>query len=163
MGWRLGLNASPGARSKTDAIVEDVVKGNWSPQKRNSIIDAVAGADSEFDAATRTYFEQEPGSSGKEVAEQLIAMIHPIAGEADKVSGSKDVRLEPVAAKAEAGGLKLVKAKWNVDFIDEITAIPNGIVRDQGDALSGAYNKAFHAGRPVGARVVQMKKGPLDY
>ena len=170
--WDLAANEETGkartvglrlALTKTAAIVEDVVKGNWSPKKRNSIIDAVAAADNEFDPATRNYFEQEPGSSGKEVAMQLIAMVHPIAAEADKVSGSKDVRLEPVAAMAEAGGLKLVKSKWNIEFIDEITAIPNGTVRDQGDALSGAYNKAFHAGKPAGARVVPIKRGPLDY
>ena len=87
------------------------------------------------------WFEQEPGSSGVDAALAIIKLLSGFAVHADKVTGSKDVRLEPFAAQAEAGNVELLRGSWNGAFIDEMCAVPNGVYRDQADATGGAYNK----------------------
>ena len=63
-------------------------------------------------------------------------MIH-----ADRVTGDKDVRIEPFAAQAEAGNVKLVRGPWNGAYVDEMCAVPTGAFRDQADATAGGFNK----------------------
>jgi hypothetical protein len=59
----------------------------------------------------------------------------------DLPSGDKDTRLEPFAAQAEAGNVRLVRGSWNAAYIEELCSIPNGKYRDQADGTSGAFNK----------------------
>ncbi|GAG04933.1 unnamed protein product, partial [marine sediment metagenome] len=84
--------------------------------------------------------EQEPGSSGKDAALAIIRNLMGFPVTADKVTGSKDVRLEPLVAQCAAKNVWLVRGAWNQHFVDELCAIPNGTFRDQGDAASGALN-----------------------
>jgi predicted phage terminase large subunit-like protein len=87
------------------------------------------------------YVEQEPGSGGLESAESTIKNLIGFVIEADRPTGDKDTRLEPFAAQAEAGNVRLVRGDWTGPYIEEMCAIPNGKRRDQGDATSGAFNK----------------------
>jgi predicted phage terminase large subunit-like protein len=89
----------------------------------------------------RDYVEQEPGSGGKESADATIANLAGFAVYADRPTGSKDVRLEPFAAQAEAGNVRLLRGAWNQDYVEELCAVPNGAYRDQADATAGAFNK----------------------
>ncbi len=60
---------------------------------------------------------------------------------ADRVTGSKISRAEPLAAQAEVGNVTLVKSYWNSVFLDELLTFPNGLHDDQVDAASGAFSK----------------------
>jgi predicted phage terminase large subunit-like protein len=93
-----------------------------------------------YNNAVQIVIEQEPGSSGVDAMNALIKLLAGFPVKADRPTGDKDVRLEPFAAQCEAGNVKLVRAAWNGAYIDEMTAIPNGKYRDQGDASSGAFN-----------------------
>jgi predicted phage terminase large subunit-like protein len=90
--------------------------------------------------------EQEPGSSGVDSVRHEIRMLGGHSVVADKVTGSKDIRLEPFASQAEAGNVQLKRGDWNGTYIDEMCAVPNGKYRDQADASGGAYNKLMSAG-----------------
>ncbi|HMW81551.1 MAG TPA: hypothetical protein PKC78_14385, partial [Accumulibacter sp.] len=46
---------------------------------------------------------------------------------------------EPIAAQIEAGNVRMLKAGWNAEFIDELKAFPSGRHDDMVDALSRAY------------------------
>lgn len=118
-------------------FIEDVVRGQWSPNQCKKIVKQVADVDTP-DVIVR--LEQEPGSSGKVVVADYVTLLmgYDIAGIFS--SGSKLTRLRPLAAQAEAGNVKLVSAPWNSDFIDEMIAIPNVKHDDQGDAAGGAFN-----------------------
>jgi predicted phage terminase large subunit-like protein len=69
---------------------------------------------------------------------------------ADKVTGSKITRAQPLAAAAEAGHVYLLRAHWNGALLDELAVFPNGEHDDQVDALSGAvYHVSKYARRSV--------------
>jgi predicted phage terminase large subunit-like protein len=87
------------------------------------------------------WVEQEPGSGGKESAENTIRNLAGWTVKADRVTGDKATRAEPLAAQCEAGNVKLVKGDWNSAFLDELTVFPQGKYKDQTDAASGAFNK----------------------
>lgn len=137
--------------------VEDVRRGQWSPDERNRIIRETAAEDAiKYDNEPIQYVEQEPGSGGKEQALQMIRMLagHPVYKDLPTgrkktriVDGqtlpgeAKIVRAQPVAAQAEAGNVLLVRGKWNADWLDEIVAFPESRYADQVDSLSGAFNR----------------------
>jgi len=128
-------------------FVEDAVFGRWSTGKRNQTILQTAELDGR---QVRVRFEQEPGSSGLDTARALVKLLGAFAVRPDKVTGSKDVRLEPFAAQAEAAGnVFLVRGDWNGAYIDEMCAVPQGRFRDMADATAGAYNDLVRAGGGV--------------
>lgn len=124
--------------------VEDVVRGQWSAGQREPIIKQTAELDAQrygSKTAVMIWHEQEPGSGGKESAEATTRNLSGFVIHADRVTGDKDVRIEPFAAQAEAGNVKLVRGTWNGPYVEEMCAVPNGAFRDQADATAGAFNK----------------------
>jgi len=133
----------------TEGIVyiEDAVVGKWPPHQRNVTVKQTAVTDAtRYRNQVHIYIEQEPGSSGVDAIDAAILMLaaHPVAG--DRATGDKDVRLEPFAAQAEAGNVRLVRGAWNGEYIEEMCSVPNGFYRDQADATAGAYNRLLRMG-----------------
>ena len=122
--------------------VEDAVVGHWATNERNGIMKTTAQLDALRypGQSVQVKFEQEPGSSGIDAAKAIIGLMIGFPVSADKVTGSKDVRLDPLVAQCAAKNVFLVRGEWNESFIAELCAIPNGTYRDQGDAASGALN-----------------------
>lgn len=60
---------------------------------------------------------------------------------ANKATGSKELRANPVSSAAEAGNINLVNGAWINDFLDELESFPLGEHDDQVDATSGAFSK----------------------
>lgn len=130
------------AEDTRKVLIEDVVRGQWSSGERDKVMKQTAELDrTRHGNAVQIEIEQEPGSSGVDSISAQIKMLAGFRVHADRVSGSKDVRLEPFAAQAEAGNVELLRGAWNGAFIDEMCAVPNGTYRDQADATGGAYNK----------------------
>lgn len=128
-----------GARmSRTDGVyyIEDVTRGRWSPGERDKVIKQCAETDP---PGTHIWLEQEPGSSGVDSVQALARILAGYSVHADRVTGSKTTRAEPLAAQAEAGNVVLVKNHWNAPFLDELLIFPNGAHDDQVDAASGAF------------------------
>lgn len=95
------------------------------------------------------YMEQEPGSSGVNTIDHYARyVLKGFAFHGVKVSGSKELRANPVSAAAEAGNVKLVRGPWVGEFLDEAEAFPLGAHDDQVDAVSGAV-EALAATAPV--------------
>jgi predicted phage terminase large subunit-like protein len=124
-------------------VIEDVVRGQWSPGERNTMMLQTAQAD------TINYgrgdviigIEQEPGSAGIESAAASVRLLAGYRVYADRVTGSKEVRVEPFAAQAEAGNVRLLRGRWNGAYLEEVLSFPSGKFSDQVDATSGAFNK----------------------
>jgi predicted phage terminase large subunit-like protein len=87
------------------------------------------------------WVEAEGGSGGKESAEATVRKLAGFAVRTEHPTGSKEVRAEPFAAQAEGGNVRVVRGAWNADYLDELTAFPNGRHDDQVDGSSGAFNK----------------------
>ena len=127
--------------------IEDVVRGQWSALEREQVIRQTAELDRQKYGHVAVWIEQEPGSGGKESAEATVRNLAGFAVHVGRVTGSKDVRLEPFAAQAEALNVRLVSGAWCGNYIEEMCAVPNSQYRDQADATAGAFNKL--AGQPT--------------
>jgi len=130
------------ARAGQDYYVENVIKGQWSTYGRRKVQKQTAQLDAQkYGNTVAIWLEQEPGSAGKDSVLDTIRFLAGFRVFADRVTGDKDLRLEPFAAQCEAGNVYLVKGLWNLDFVEEMCAVPNGAFRDQADAAGGAFNK----------------------
>jgi predicted phage terminase large subunit-like protein len=126
--------------------IVDVQRAQLSAMERENLIKQTAHLDRQRYGQFPIYIEQEPGSSGKESAQATIRNLVGFVVRADPPSGDKDVRLHPFEVQAEAGNVRLLRGAWNFDYLEELTAIPNGTYRDQADATSGAFNKLIRRG-----------------
>lgn len=92
------------------------------------------------------WIEQEPGSSGVNTIDHYTRQV--LSGRnvrGDRVTGNKLERMGPLAAQAEAGNVRLVRAAWNGAFLDEAESIPQGH-DDMLDATAGAMEKLTRTG-----------------
>jgi predicted phage terminase large subunit-like protein len=121
--------------------VEDVVRGRWGPADRNDVILQTAQLDAKLPGFDRTWFESPVFDTGQEARRALLAKMagHPVR--ADEVSGTKEVRAEPLADAAKGGLVKVVAGSWAAAYLTELEAFPRGTYKDQVDSSSGAFNK----------------------
>lgn len=95
------------------------------------------------------FLEQEPGSAGKTLVHGYkTGLLFGWAVHSSTRTGSKEDYWKPVSALAEAGGLYLVEAPWNMTLIEELTGLPNGH-DDIADAISLGF--AWQTGEGAGA------------
>jgi predicted phage terminase large subunit-like protein len=127
-----------------DCIICDVEWGRWEADEREKVIMSTARADG---VLTTVWVEQEPGSGGKESAYNTVRTLIRAGYKAhsEPVHGDKTTRAEPMAAAAAVGVVKLLVDStvkpWHKKFLTELTSFPQGKMKDQVDAASGAYNK----------------------
>lgn len=125
-------------------VVEDVVRGQWSPARRNAKIKETADKDAELYGfnAVHQWLEAEAGIHGTDRTRSLVALLSGHIVYTERPTGDKEVRADPVAGQAEVGNVKLVEAHWNSALIEELCAfLGGGEHDDQVDAFSGAFNK----------------------
>ena len=89
--------------------------------------------------------QQEPGAAGKSYVDaQIREPLSGFAVEVERPTGDKYTRALPMSSAAQAGNIKLVRSKWNKEFIDELEqAGPDERLYDhddQWDAASSAFN-----------------------
>lgn len=118
-------------------LVDDVKRGQWSSERREEIIKQTAGADGKNVAVV---VEQEPGSGGKESAQGTIRNLAGFIVDADRPTGDKIHRADPLSVQVNNGNVMLRVADWNKLFIEEFSLFPNGMYKDQVDATSGGFN-----------------------
>jgi predicted phage terminase large subunit-like protein len=96
--------------------------------------------------------EQEPGSAGKNLVDQYARYVLPgYDFKGQRATGDKVTRAKPFSAAVANGNVRLVRADWNSDFIDELSAFPEARVHDdQVDAAVHAFN--ICAGLGMGLR-----------
>ena len=116
----------------------DVVKGRWQAAQRERVIKQTAMSDG---PSVEIWIEQEPGSGGKESAENTILMLSGFRIRAERPTGDKVVRAEPYSVQVEAGNVKILEGDWNKEFIDEHKSFPVGKTKDQIDSVGGGFNK----------------------
>jgi predicted phage terminase large subunit-like protein len=127
--------------------VTDVVCGQWEASNREKRIKLIAEMDGN---EISVYCEQEPGSGGKESAQNTVKNLAGYMVRADKVTGAKEVRAEPYSCQVNIGNIYVLKRDWTRLFVDEHANFPVGKFSDQVDAASGAFNKLNFAGGRAG-------------
>lgn len=95
--------------------------------------------------------EQEPGSGGKQSAEETIRSLHGFITRAHKVdasTGGKERRADPWSVQVNAGNvylpidLKVSETQWQgwaKEWVEEHRFFPNSRYKDQVDSASGAF------------------------
>lgn len=119
--------------------VVDCIMGQWEAGERERVISQTLVADRAAYGSVTTWIEQEPGSGGKESAEATIRNNPGYVIHADRPTGDKATRAEPLAGQAAIRNVKLVSGSWNGRFLDIITAFPHGAIKDPVDAAAGAF------------------------
>ena len=109
--------------------------------EREKRIKAYTEADQRAHTNFSVWIEQEPGSGGKESAENTLRNLAGWRCYADRVTGSKRVRAEPFIAQVQGGNVWLLAGQWVQAFLDECEMWPKGKFNDQVDAAAGAFNK----------------------
>lgn len=86
--------------------------------------------------------EMEPGSAGKNLVDQYSRYV--LAGydfDGVRATGDKATRAAPMASSVRRGNVVIMRAAWNTDYVDEMSAFPEGEVHDdQVDASVHACN-----------------------
>lgn len=125
--------------SKRTFYITSCIAGQWSAANREAVIDQTAKIDGQN---VVIWVEQEPGSGGKESAENTIGRLVGYACFADKVTGDKIRRAYPMSAQAEVGNVKLLRGDWNEALLDELHGFEEDAPRkDRVDSCTGAFNK----------------------
>jgi predicted phage terminase large subunit-like protein len=128
----------------------DVQRGQWDSSKREIIIKQIAQIDGR---EVIIGIEQEPGSGGKESAENTVRNLAGWKVRVDKPSGSgssKELRADPFSVQVNNRNVYMVRAEWNLAFLNELEFFPMATYKDQVDAASGAFNILTKGRRRVG-------------
>lgn len=91
---------------------------------------------------TKIVMEEEGGASGKGMTDHYRRYVIPSFNfHGIRATGEKTVRAQALSGQSEAGNVKIVRAAWNKDFLDELESFPSeGIHDDIVDASSQAVN-----------------------
>lgn len=96
--------------------------------------------------------EQEPGSGGKESAENTVKMLRGWIVKVNKPSGSegsKILRADPLSVQVNNGHVWLTTAEWNKVYVNEMKFFPRSRYKDQIDASSGGFSLLDKKGRQI--------------
>ena len=119
-------------------LIPDVKRGQWASDEREKIKRETAEADG---SSCVVYSEQEPGSSGKDMANATIRNLAGFMAFADRPTGDKVYRADPYSVQVNNGNVLLLRGDWNHDFIEEHRNFPYSTYKDQVDGASGAFGK----------------------
>jgi predicted phage terminase large subunit-like protein len=122
-------------------IVYDVQRVQYDPLTREQLVKQTAQLDYALPVDVTVWLEQEPGSSGKESAQNTIKNLAGFDVAAETASGAKETRWRPYSAQVKADNVALVTGAWNEDYLTELKRLPAGKFKDQADASAGAFNK----------------------
>ena len=120
--------------------IEDIERGQWSPNDRNQKMKDTAENDREKYGVIPTWIEKVPGLA-VEVIDNIVKFLAGFKVHTEMAKKDKETRADPLASQSEAQNVRIVKAPWNVSFRNELTAFPHGANDDQVDAASGAFSK----------------------
>ena len=118
-------------------LVEDVKRGRWATEERERIIKETAVTDGQ---SVTIMVEQEPGSGGKESAENTIRNLAGFSVYADLPRGDKVYRADPFSVQVNNGNVMLLMGEWNHAYIEEFRFFPFGAFKDQIDSSSASFN-----------------------
>jgi len=137
MGWDLGGRF----------WILDVVRGQWEAFTREKIIKNTAKMDG---PEVEIGVEQEPGSGGKESAQNTVRNLAGYSIVADLPRGDKVFRADPFAVQVNGGNVIILIAPWNLEYINEMQFFPFAKFKDQIDASSAAFAKLFGKRKVIG-------------
>ena len=136
---------------RTKYVILDVLTGRWEAAEREKVMKDTALNDvARWPCPVTFWVEQEPGSGGKESAQATVGNLAGMTCYMERVTGSKEVRAEPLAAQASVGKVSVLAGEFVSSLLTELEMFPMGKLRDQVDAAGGAFTKLFAPSTAVG-------------
>jgi predicted phage terminase large subunit-like protein len=134
----------PGA--PIEYLIEDVVRGQWAPARRNYHIVETAKRDAaKFGRhGFAVWIEKEAGVGGADRTADITRGLAGFRVFTEPATGDKGLRAEPLAGQAQNGNVGIVDAPWNEAFLEELCAFEphmTGGHDDQVDGASGGFNR----------------------
>ncbi|MBA3841192.1 MAG: phage terminase large subunit [Actinobacteria bacterium] len=127
--------------------VADMQRGQWGADVRDRKILETAQLDGKH---VEIRLPQDPGQAGKSQKPHFAKLLHGYKVSFEIESGAKDVRADPYASQCAAGNVHLLRgAPWVRDFVGEHESFPAAKLKDQVDAMSGAYGLLIGSGSAV--------------
>lgn len=149
---------------QTKYIILETIHGRWEAAEREAVIIQTAYAWQSKYGYVEWWVEEEPGSGGKESAQGTVAGMVGFSCKAEKVTGDKATRAEPLASQSSVGKVKMIQAAWNNYTLSELEVFPVGKLKDVVDALGGAFNKLWQPGGGIGsADEIRVGRGDSNY
>ena len=134
-GVKMGLHI--GEDKLPQIWILDVVRGQWGSFERERIIQNTAALDG---AEVIIGIEQEPGSGGKESAENTVRRLIGYRVRTNRPTGDKTLRADPFSVQVNGGNVWMdPKAEWAKPYLDEMMFFPFSKYMDQIDASSGCF------------------------
>jgi predicted phage terminase large subunit-like protein len=119
-------------------VVLDIVRLRGGPEEVRKLFHTVATSDG---YGVKNWIPKDPGSAGIDQATSLVKLLPGYRIEAERMTGSKEVRADAAASQANIGKIAMIRAPWNAGVIEELAAFPRGVHDDQVDALSLGFSK----------------------
>ena len=129
-GVRVGRSAS------NDIYITKVIRFRHDSGRRNVEMRKTAEADGTL---VPVRLPQDPGQAGKDQRRALVKLFSGFPVTVMPVSGSKEVRADPLSSQVNEGNVYVVEAPWTEGFIDEMRAFPIGSNDDMIDAAVDAF------------------------
>lgn len=140
--------------------VEDVVRLQGSPGRVKSTILQTAEIDG---PEVVVALSEDPGAAGKFEAEEYARELQGFEVQFLRETDDKITRAGPFSSQCERCLVRIVRGDWNLKYLSELEAFPEGENDDQVDASSGAFTKlvetATKAAPFSGAARIKSRRG----
>jgi predicted phage terminase large subunit-like protein len=157
--WTAGARLSFETNSLGLVNIDDIVHVRKGPAEVERTVLATADLDG---PETIVLIEQEPGQSGKAQVEHYRRLLRGKVRRVEGIlpSGDKEVRSQLPEAAVQQHRVSLTRAGWNLGFLDEAEAFPEGAHDDQIDAVSQgfAWMEGRRAAGPAKASTVANRR-----
>ena len=119
-------------------LITDIIHFRGSPDEVETALVNTASLDG--NRLLQSY-PQDPGQAGKSQVAYLSKKLKGYKFEFTTENGNKETRADGFASQVNAGNVKMLRASWNYDYLEELRAFPFGKYDDRVDASSRAFNK----------------------
>jgi len=139
-------------------FILDCVRGQWELSETIDQMRITGYRDeSMFGKEVRLGWEEQAAAAGKFLTSEIQKRLRAFRTFSTRPMGSKEIRMEPVAASISYGEFHAVDAPWLPVLLDELEQFPGGKYLDQSDALSGGYQSLVTTKNTSGGGMVLPK------
>ncbi len=133
-----------GKRKNGRYVILDVLNRRCAPADVRNLVKQTAIRDKESYGAVTIRIPQDPGQAGVDQAQSYLKTLAGFHCLAERETGSKGTRAEPLAAQWQGGNVDLFSAPWNEEFLEQMEQFPEGRHDDMVDAAAGAFHQLEH-------------------
>ena len=157
------VEIGPGGRDDGLAVVLDVVREQFEPNKVKRLIAQTTMADRETYGVVKTHFPQDPSQAGKDQAQQyqdrFRAKQVPVTVES--VRGAKAKRASRWAEQVNAGNAYLMPGEWNHHFTEEHRKFREDEEHDFDDQVDAASDAMTELAGRIAGTAAAIPKNPV--